>query len=318
MKKAQVKISREEAGKRIDLLLAQKYPEFSRAYFQFLIKNGHILINGQGVKPQTSVKTDDQIEISFLEKAINPSLAGEEIPLNIIFENEDVLVVNKQAGLVTHPAAGNLSGTLVNALVKYLPSIKEIGENATVRPGLVHRLDKDTSGVMIIAKNSAAMAHLTKEIKTRSVRKIYWALCFGWPKNEQGEIISHLARHPRHRQKIAVVDPKRGREAISCYRVIEYLSDAKGNRAGLIEFNIKTGRTHQIRVQGKSLGHPILGDSLYGSKSSLLLSRQKGIGRQMLHAKSLSIRLPDETNVSKFEAELPTDFKEALARFKEG
>jgi 23S rRNA pseudouridine1911/1915/1917 synthase len=181
----------------------------------------------------------------------------------------------------------------------------------------VHRLDKNTSGVIIAAKNAKTLYGLSKQIKDKAATKIYWAICWGWPKSDQGRLINFIGRDPKDRKKMAEVGPKKGREAISDYKVLRHLTDDNENYYSLIEFNIKTGRTHQIRVQSKLMGNPILGDEVYGNKISQELSRKLNIKRQLLHARYLSITIPSESKQRTFEASLPDDFKSICEKLKE-
>ncbi|MFA5927324.1 MAG: RluA family pseudouridine synthase [Patescibacteria group bacterium] len=321
MNTEEIIVSPVEDGARIDLLLAKRFTQYSRSYFQKLITDTDVIVNDKIVKPSHLVKAGDKIDITLREIQSELEPQAENIPLDIIYEDVEVIVINKQPGIVVHPAAGNTSGTLVNALVGHFPAIKEsvIDKTSTIskqRPGLVHRLDKDTSGVIIIAKTPRAMHSLARQIQNRTIQKIYWALCFGWPKNENGTIASYLGRHPKNRKVMADVGPEKGKEAVSNFRVIKYMEDASGNRASLLEFDIKTGRTHQIRVHAKQIGNPVLGDPTYGSKTSIYLSHKLGITRQMLHAKSLSVCLPGNSQKTTFEAKIPLDFEKAASKLK--
>lgn len=313
-----IKVLKSEAGERIDKFLTKEIPQYSRNYFLKLIKGEKILVNGQAIKASYILKHDDRISIDLAEEKIM-GILPEKIDLDIIFEDDNVLVINKQPGIVVHPAAGHTSGTLVNAILDQFPEIKkavydEKSEISRIRPGLVHRLDKDTSGVMIVAKNSQSMKFLSDQIQNRRTQKIYWALCSGWPKDETGHLIGYLGRHPKNRKLITDIGKENGKEAISDYKVLRYLVDKEGNKFSLIEFDIKTGRTHQIRVQVSKLGHPVLGDTFYGSKTSMRLSHLLGVQRQMLHAKSLSIALPGETGPTLFQAPVPQDFSLVLEK----
>ena len=310
-----------EAGERADIFLAQKFSDYSRSYFAKLIKDRKITINSNQTKPSYILKEHDKIQIDFVEIVPEFIPEGEDIPLEIIYEDNNVIVVNKQAGLVVHPAAGNKTGTLVNALLNHFPKISQsVFEKDNIksqtRAGIVHRLDKDTSGVILVAKNSKTLASLSKKIKNRNVTKIYWALCYGWPKEPQGILINYLDRHPKNRKIVAEVGKEKGREAISHYKVIDFLEYKDGTKASLIEFDIKTGRTHQIRVQSALMGHPIIGDSVYGNKPSIKFSSQAKVARQLLHAKSITITIPEHEIPSVFEAPLPNDFKTALELFR--
>ena len=309
-----ITVEENEAGDRVDLFLSKKYQDYSRSYFNELIKNGEALLNDKIVKSSTKVKINDKVTITFVEtKKPDDRLIPEDIPLNIIYEDEDVLVINKQPGLVVHPAAGNTQGTLVNALINYFPKIQEAviekgNAMSESRPGLVHRLDKDTSGVIIIAKNPRSMHSLSQHIQHRNVKKYYFALCYNWPKNPTGHLVHYLGRNPKDRKMVAEVSQQKGKEAISDYEVAEYFKTAKGENVSLIKFDIKTGRTHQIRVQAQRINCPVLGDQVYGNKESMKLSESLHIERQMLHAYQLCIPLIGESEKKCFTAELPKDF----------
>lgn len=305
-----------DGSQRIDQFLADKYMDYSRTYFQNLIESKDILVNGAPIKANYKLKNKDKIEINFIEKTSEYDLKPANIKLDIIFENDDVIVINKQPGIVVHPAAGNKENTLVNALVNYFPEIEKAvydqdSEISRIRPGLVHRLDKDTSGVMIVAKNARAMHSLSRQIQNRNVVKKYVAICYGLPKNEKGTLTNFLGRHPKNRKLIAEVGESKGKIAISNYHFLKNFLHEK-NSLSLIGFDIKTGRTHQIRVQAKMMGCSVLGDRVYGSRESIKYSDQHGISRQMLHAKELTITLPGEDKPSKFEAALPEDFDKVL------
>lgn len=309
-------------GERLDVFLSTDFQDHSRSYFANLIKQGNVLVNGVITKPSYKIKRFDKININFLKLTQTENwISPENIELDIIFEDENVIVLNKQAGIVVHPAAGNKEGTLVNALVHHFPKIKgAVYQKGNLvseqRPGLVHRLDKDTSGVMIVAKNSRAMHSLSKQIQNRTITKIYLALCSGWPKNPEGRLINYLGRHSKNRKIVADIGKDRGKEAISDYKVLQFFEDKNKNKISLIEFNIKTGRTHQIRVQAKKMGNPVLGDLVYGDKQSINLSKKLSIKRQMLHAKTLIITLPGDSKQKTFEAPVPEDLNLVLKNIK--
>jgi 23S rRNA pseudouridine1911/1915/1917 synthase len=308
-------INSAEMGERIDKILSLRFPEYSRNYFLSLIKNSKVLVNNKSIKPSYLGKVGDNIEIEFIEKRIEET-KGEKIDLNIIFENDDVLVINKQPGIVVHPAAGHSGGTLVNAIINHFPAIKDVvydknNEISKMRPGLVHRLDKDTSGVIIVAKNAKSLHSLSRQIQNHSAKKTYNAICFGWPKKNCGALVNYLGRHPKNRKKIAEIGKIKGKEAISNYSLIKNFESPLG-KFSLIEFVIETGRTHQIRVQAANMGNPVLGDDFYGNKSSEMLSHKMNIKRQLLHAKTLEIKLPGDNKAIIFEAPLPEDFQKVL------
>lgn len=285
-------IEREELDLRLDQILANRFKEkYSRTYFQKLIEQGLILVNGKAVKKRTKPLLNDEIQIEFTADQ-STEIIPENIPLDILFEDEDILVINKPAGLVIHPAPGNWSGTFVNALVYHCKMDFQEG----IRPGIVHRLDKETSGVLIAAKNSLSQSKLIDSFSKREVVKIYLAITVGNPGKQT--IQSPIGRHPTYRQKMAIVEG--GRVAISH---LETLSSS--DKLSLVEVNITTGRTHQIRVHLASIHTPVLGDSLYGNKG---YNEKWEAKRQMLHASILELPHPRTGKKMQFQAPLPKDF----------
>jgi 23S rRNA pseudouridine1911/1915/1917 synthase len=285
---------------RLDKFLAEKLTDHSRSRLQSLIKQGMVIVDGQSIiKSSLLLQGGEAIEV-HVPVALSTELIPEEIPLDIVFESKDVLVVNKVAGMVVHPAAGHATGTLVHAVLAHAPDIEGVG--GELRPGLVHRLDKDTSGLIILAKNERAQRYLQQQFEARDVEKTYVALVDGHPNTPTGRVEAPIGRDPRERKKMAVVSEGRGREAISEYRVIESFS-----KYSLVEVDLLTGRTHQIRVHMAFLGCPIAGDSVYGKNKSKL-----DLDRQFLHAKRLGIRLLGERVTRYFEAPLPKDLGKVL------
>ncbi len=285
----------EEAGVRLDKFIGEKCPELSRTHAQKLIADGSIVVNDRTVKPSLRLNHGDEIRITI--PPTPPSqLTPEAIPLSIIFENDDLLVVDKPAGLTVHPAPGHPDHTVINAVLAHYPHLAEISDS--LRPGIVHRLDKDTSGLMVVAKNRAAQVNLMNQFRERSVVKVYKALVKGKLSPEQGIIEAELGRDPRNRKLMAVVS--RGREARTEYRVIRYIGDFT-----LLEVMLETGRTHQIRVHLGAIGFPVVGDAAYGVRSPHL-------SRQFLHASRLGFRLPSTGEYVEFESELPADLQKAL------
>ncbi|MEO8358308.1 MAG: RluA family pseudouridine synthase [Chloroflexota bacterium] len=285
---------------RLDKFLVGQLPEFSRSRIQGLIANGLVDVNGLAAK-----KAGQPLENGFnVTVRIPPpaptELAGEDIPLDIIFENEEMLVINKPAGMVVHPAAGHPAGTLVNAVLGYDAEMEGIGGEE--RPGLVHRLDKQTSGLILLAKNERAHRWLQDQFRLRKVEKTYLALVDGRPPTPVGRVEAYIGRDPSHRKKMAIVSESRGREAISEYKTLESFKDHT-----LLEFHPQTGRTHQIRLHCAFLGCPIVGDEIYGKKKSSIY-----IERHFLHAYRLKIVLPGEKEAELFEAPLPEELVEAL------
>jgi len=275
-------------------------PDLSRTRIQQLIRLGLVKIDGLVViKPGFRLNGREVVEI--LIPAPTPStLQAEQIQIDIIFETEDLLLVNKPAGMVVHPSLGHDAGTLVHAALAHSPDMEGVG--GEVRPGVVHRLDKDTSGLILLAKNDAAHHELQQQFKDRSVEKVYLALVDGQPPTPSGRIEAHIGRDPRHRKRMAVVHSGRGREAITIYHTIESFSEHS-----LLEVHPKTGRTHQIRVHLAYIKCPVVGDREYGRKRPTL-----PIKRQFLHAASLTVRLPGEATSRRFEAPLPSDLDAVL------
>jgi 23S rRNA pseudouridine1911/1915/1917 synthase len=292
---------------RLDAFLREKFPVASRSALQRLIEEGHVRVNGKPTKPTHAPRAGEEIEVHWPEA--RPAVAQpEKIPLNILFEDKSLLVVNKPAGLVVHPAAGHEEHTLVNALLHHCKgSLSGIG--GVARPGIVHRLDKETSGCMVVAKNDETHLALSEQFAAREVEKIYQALVCGEPRRPAGEIHAAIARHPTHRKRMAVSDESSGRAAHTSYKILERL-----HAATLMEAQIHTGRTHQVRVHFQFIGHPIVGDTTYGARQNLRLKELTNYAapRVMLHAKELSFTHPVRKKIVKFDAPLPADFKAAL------
>ena len=285
-----------DAGTRLDHFLAQKLTHLSRSRLQTLIKEGHVLLKGNPCKPSEKLRAEDTIQIDEPEATPTTETAAEDIPLNILFEDADVVVLNKQAGMVVHPAAGNLEGTLVNALLHHCTTLSGIGGKQ--RPGIVHRLDKETSGCLVVAKNDLAHHSLSRQFALRKVLKVYLAIASGYFDKKSGVVKAEIGRHPVHRKKMAVVEAGKGRASVTDYRVIKELSGTA--KASLVECTLHTGRTHQIRVHLKHLNHPLLGDPLYG--------RRESYQRQMLHAWKLGFTHPRSNEWLQFESVIPEDF----------
>lgn len=291
-----------QVGERVDRLVASAVDRLSRAQVQRLIADGLITVNGRPVKSSYRVQDNDRVVVRVPP---SPSAIPEpqSIPLDIVYEDEDVIVVNKPAGMVVHPAYGHLDGTLVNALLAHYPNLVESEDR--LRPGIVHRLDKDTSGLIIVAKNDEARKHLQRQFKARVVRKVYLALLEGQIEPSAGRIEAPIGRDPRQRQRMAVL-PQGGRPAETEYRVLEYLRDHT-----LVEAIPRTGRTHQVRVHFAWLGHPVAGDSVYGRRK-----RPPTLRRQFLHAQALGFKLPANDEYVEFEAKLPEDLREVLRQLR--
>jgi 23S rRNA pseudouridine1911/1915/1917 synthase len=292
-------------GSRFDQALVEAFPGLSRARLQSLIREGRALSDGKPAKSATRVKGGERVELRL--PAPVPALPeAENLPLTVLFQDRDLLVLDKAAGMVVHPAAGHWQGTLVNALLHHVRDLGGVG--GTLRPGLVHRLDKDTSGCLVVAKTDAALAGLQAGFKTRSVEKTYLALVHGHPAAE-GRIETPYGRHPRHRQRFSG-KVQSTRKALTTYRVKERLVGAS-----LLEVQLHTGRTHQIRVHLAEAGHPLLGDALYGGKRKgepHVRAVQERLGRQALHAFRLTFAHPRTGARRTYEAPIPEDFRLAL------
>lgn len=296
-------VEREEIGKRLDAYLSLKNEKISRTMVQKLIEEGNILVNGKNPKASYKVSEGDKITLEEIEpKEI--SLKAQDIAVDIIYEDKDIIVVNKPKGLVVHPANGNPDGTLVNAIMSICKgSLSGIG--GEIRPGIVHRLDKDTSGIIIIAKNDEAHINLSEQIKNRKVKKTYIALVRGFVKENEATINMPIGRSQKDRKKMAVV--KNGKNAITHIKVLE-----RFNNYTLLQVNIETGRTHQIRVHLSEIGYPIVGDYTYSNGKN-----EFGIVGQCLHAKSLKFRHPITNEEMYLEAELPQYFKDVIKKLEE-
>jgi len=289
---------------RLDKYLVECLPELSRSRLQGLIKDGFVKINGtQPGKAGEKVEGGDVIEIRL--PPTQPSgIIAEEIPLEVIFENEKLVVINKPAGMVVHPAAGHASGTLVNAVLAHAPELEGIGGEQ--RPGVVHRLDKDTSGLIVMAKDERTHRWLQDQFRLRKVKKVYLALVEGVPPTPEGRIEAAIARDPSHRKQMAVVSENKGRAAVSEYHTIERFPGYT-----LVEVHPLTGRTHQIRLHMAFVGCPIVGDTVYGHKKPT-----QELTRHFLHAYRLTITLPGEKAPRTFEAPLPPELDDLLSKLR--
>ena len=294
-----------EGATRLDKFLVSCLPEFSRSRLQALIENGSILVDGIAAhKSGQMIDRGNLIQVN-IPPPEPTELIPEAIPLDIIFENEDLMVVNKPAGMVVHPAAGHTSGTLVHAALAHAPEMEGIGGEK--RPGVVHRLDKDTSGLIILAKNDQAHRFLQEQFKQRKTEKTYLALVDGKPPTPAGRIEAPVGRDSVHRKLMTVTGIKKGREAVSEYRTLESFKQHT-----LLEVHPLTGRTHQIRVHMTFLGCPVAGDTVYGHRNASV-----PLKRQFLHATRLSILLPGDAKRRTFEAPLPDELEEVLERLRE-
>ena len=293
-----------EISERLDKFLVRQLPEFSRSRIQGLIADGFVDVNEHTAKKAGQTLESESTVTVRIPPPVPTDLVAENIPLDILFENDDMLVVNKDAGMVVHPAVGHADGTLVNAVLGYDPEIEGIGGEE--RPGVVHRLDKETSGLILLAKNERAHRWLQDQFRLRRVDKTYLALVDGRPPTPSGRVEAHIGRDPSHRKRMAIVSESRGREAISEYKTLESFKSHT-----LLEFHPLTGRTHQIRLHCEFLGCPIVGDKIYGRKKTSV-----DIDRHFLHAARLKIILPSETEPRTFEALLPDELENVLAALR--
>lgn len=300
MKKEVFEVSDQQEGERVDKFLSNIYPDLSRSFFQKLIKNQQILVNGSPQKASYPVNLLDLVTVEIPD-AVPISIEPEDIPLDILYEDDDVLIVNKPKGMVVHPSAGHYSGTLVNAVMYHCKdSLSGIG--GEIRPGIVHRIDMDTTGALIVCKNDASHAEIAAQIKEHSVNRIYVGIVCGNIKEEEGTIEGAIGRHPTDRKKMAV-NEKNGKPAVTHFKVLERL----GNYT-YTEFKLETGRTHQIRVHMAKIGHPLLGDPLYGSSHCAF----KHLQGQTLHARTIGFIHPKTGDYIEFSAPLPEYFEKLL------
>jgi len=290
----------ELTSSRLDKFLVTQFPDFSRSRLQSLIQNGMVSVN-QMIVTKNGFQLENGMMIDvIIPETIDSGIMPENIALSIVFENPDLLIINKPAGMVVHPSAGHITGTLVNAALAHAPEMDGIG--GEIRPGVVHRLDKDTSGLILMAKNDRTHRFLQDQFKNRTVKKTYIAITDGNPPTPVGRIEAAIGRDPSHRKKMAIVPIQKGREAITQYRVIESFKNHT-----LFEAKPLTGRTHQIRLHLAFLECPIVGDKLYGKRKLTL-----DVDRQMLHAYKLEVILPGEKKVRVFEVPLPADMENVL------
>ncbi|MBL0699651.1 MAG: RluA family pseudouridine synthase [Desulfosarcina sp.] len=301
-------VTKKDTGKRLDQVIASTLPEYSRTLITSHIRNGYILVAEIQRKPGYRVSAGEKINgIITPQEAL--TCTPEPINIDILFEDIDIIVVNKPPGLVVHPAPGHYTGTLVNGLLYHCPDLVDTGEQ--FRPGIVHRIDKDTSGLLVIAKNRQAHNRLADQFKSRTIKKNYLALVHGKMESQHGRISLPIGRHPVQRKKMSTISRK-SREAVTLWKVKEFFENAT-----LIEINLKTGRTHQIRVHTAALGHPVLGDQIYGGKKREKLVEEK-IFRQMLHAWRLEFLHPIKGNRFFFEAPIPSDMEQVLSALRSG
>jgi 23S rRNA pseudouridine1911/1915/1917 synthase len=300
----------QDSAKRLDVFLSQKDPALSRSQIKRLIETGNVRVEGRKAKAGLKLR-ENEVVILTLPDPQRMEVEAEAIPLKVLYEDRHLIVVDKPAGLVVHPGAGNYSGTLVNALLHRCPDLAGIG--GVLRPGIVHRLDKDTSGVLVVAKDDLAHRSLSDQFRKHTAERNYVGIVFG-QLSEEGQVDAPVGRHPTQRKKMSA-RPRKGREARTYWRVLE-----RFHSFNLAEFRLQTGRTHQIRVHLSSIGHPILGDPLYGGRKRLAsvepLPLRQGLQRlkrQALHAASLGFVHPVTGDVLKFSSALPEDIREAIA-----
>ncbi|ACO84313.1 RluA family pseudouridine synthase [Clostridium botulinum] len=301
MEKINLQVEKEFDNVRLDLYLSKIFEDKSRSYLQGIIDEGNVLVNNKEKKRNYKLKVRDNIEVNIPEPKLL-QIEPEDINLDIIYEDKDVIVVNKPQEMVVHPAPGVYSGTLVNALLHHCKDLS--GINGVARPGIVHRIDKDTSGILVVAKNDISHNNLAAQFKEHSISRVYMALVEGIIKDEQGTIEAPIGRHPVDRIKMAVV--KDGRHAVTHYKVIERFKNHT-----LVECRLETGRTHQIRVHMSHIMHPLVGDPVYGYKK-----QRFNLKGQMLHAKLLGFIHPTTRQYVEFESELPEYFKKIIKILK--
>lgn len=296
-------VEKEQEGMRLDQFLAAELAEHSRSYIQKLIKNGRVSLNERPGKSAARIQTEDRILLTvppLKELAVLP----EEMPLDILYEDEDVILINKPKDMVVHPCPGRYSGTLVNGLLAHCKE-QLSGINGVLRPGIVHRIDKDTTGVLVVCKNDMAHRSLAEQLKEHSITRKYEAIVYNNFSEDEGVIDAPIGRNPADRKKMAV-EYKNGKRAVTHYRVLDHLN----RQFNYVECQLETGRTHQIRVHMASIGHPLLGDEIYGPKNG-----RKGLKGQCLHARVLGFIHPRTGKYMEFEAPLPEYFKELLEKF---
>ena len=297
-------ITHDDAEKRLDVWITAKLGNISRSYAEKLINDGSITVNGKTVKSGYKLRNADRVDVRMPEPK-TLEVKAEAIALDILYEDEDIIVINKPRGMVVHPAAGNYTGTLVNALLEHCSgSLSDI--NGVIRPGIVHRIDKDTSGVLVVAKNNSAHGKLSERLKEHDIQRVYIAVAEGLIREDSGKIDAPIGRHPVERKKMAV-NTRNGRRAVTHFRVLERL-----NSATLLELRLETGRTHQIRVHMSYIGHPLIGDTVYGRKK-----QKYGFEGQALHAMLLGFIHPGTGKYVEFSAEPPEEFLKLVEQLRQ-
>ncbi len=291
-------------GLRIDRYLSDREEDLSRSYLQKLLKEGGVLVNGKAVKSNYKVYSGDQIQLHVPE-AVEPEILAEPMDLDILYEDSDIILINKPKGMVVHPAAGHYSGTLVNGLMDHCRGDLS-GINGVMRPGIVHRIDMDTTGVLIVCKNDRAHNAIAEQLKVHSITRKYYAIVHGRIKEDTGTVNAPIGRHPTDRKKMSI-NEKNGKEAVTHYRVLQ-----RFDRFTYVECQLETGRTHQIRVHMASIGHPLLGDSVYGPAKAPF----SGLQGQTLHAGVLGIIHPTTGAYMEFSSPLPEYFQTLLQKLE--
>jgi 23S rRNA pseudouridine1911/1915/1917 synthase len=292
-----------DTGKRLDAWLAAKLEKFSRSYVEKLIEDCSVQVNGKREKAGYKLRSGDSVTVCIPDP-VQLEVKAEEIKLDVLYEDDDIIVINKPRGMVVHPAAGNYSGTLVNALLEHCRgSLSDI--NGVIRPGIVHRIDKDTSGVLVVAKNNSAHGQLSDRLKEHDIQRVYLAVAEGIIREDSGKVDAPIGRHPVERKKMAV-DVKKGRRAVTHFKVLERFKSAT-----LLEMRLETGRTHQIRVHMAYIGHPLIGDPVYGRKK-----QKYGFEGQALHARLLGFIHPGTGEYVQFEAEPPAEFAALVEKLR--
>lgn len=294
----QIYVDEDDDLERLDAYVAKEIDEVSRSYVQKLIKDGLVYVNDKQVKSSYLVKEGDSIKVELPQPKIL-EIIPEDLPIDIVYEDKDVVIINKSQNMVVHPAPGNYSGTLVNALLFHIDNLSSI--NGVIRPGIVHRLDKDTSGMLIVAKNDKAHRILSEELKMRNIKRVYTALVHGVLSNDEGRIDAPIGRHAKDRKKMTVTK-NNSKDAITHYKVLD-----RYNKYTLVEVKLETGRTHQIRVHMAHINHPVVGDPVYSNGKN-----EFSLDKQMLHATKLGFIHPSSEEYMKFEIDLPEYFNNII------
>jgi 23S rRNA pseudouridine1911/1915/1917 synthase len=301
MKNECFETTEQDTGKRLDTWLTSKLERFSRSYVEKLIEDGSVQVNTKNEKAGYKLRIGETVAVCVPEPVLT-EVKAEAIKLDVLYEDDDIIVINKPRGMVVHPAAGNHTGTLVNALLEHCKG-KLSDINGVIRPGIVHRIDKDTSGVLVVAKNNSSHSKLSEKLKEHDIQRVYTAVAEGTIREETGKIDAPISRHPVERKKMAV-DVRNGRHAVTHFKVLERFRSAT-----LLELRLETGRTHQIRVHMSYIGHPLVGDTVYGRKKQIY-----GFEGQALHARLLGFIHPGTGEYMEFEAEPPAEFLELIEK----